>query len=61
MFDVSTTLFAGSRLAIIISRISDRKAYVLANYRGIGQRAVDSAYEFLKLEDESQNPFLWEV
>ncbi|KAJ6175004.1 hypothetical protein N7485_004809 [Penicillium canescens] len=61
IFDVSTTLSAGSRLAIITSRISDGKACVLANYRGIGQRAVDSAYEFLKPEDESQNPFLWEV
>ncbi|OQD76228.1 hypothetical protein PENANT_c121G06279 [Penicillium antarcticum] len=61
MFDVSTTLSAGSRLAIITSRISDGKACVLANYRGIGQRAIDSAYEFLKPEDESQNPFLWEV
>ncbi|KAJ5593512.1 hypothetical protein N7537_010416 [Penicillium hordei] len=61
MFDVSTTRSAGSRVAIITSRISDGKACVLANYRGIGQRAVDSAYQFLRPEEESQNPFLWEA
>ncbi|KAJ5142514.1 uncharacterized protein N7515_001301 [Penicillium bovifimosum] len=61
MFDVSTTRTAGSRVAIITSRISDGKACVLANYRGVGQRPIDSAYQFLKPEEESQNPFLWEA
>ncbi|KAJ5865430.1 Acyl transferase/acyl hydrolase/lysophospholipase [Penicillium soppii] len=61
MFDMSTTRTAGSRVAIITSRISDGKACVLANYRGVGRRLVDSAYEFLKPEEESQNPFLWEA
>lgn len=61
MFDVSTTRTAGSRVAIIASRISDGKACVLANYRGVGRRPVDSAYQFLKPEQESQNPFLWEA
>lgn len=61
MFDVSTTRTAGSRVAIITSRISDGKACVLANYRGVGRRPVDSAYQFLKPEEESQNPFLWEA
>jgi hypothetical protein len=61
LFDVSTTRIAGSRVAIITSRISDGKACVLANYRGIGRRPVDSAYQFLKPEEESQNPFLWEA
>lgn len=61
MFDVSTTRTAGIRVAIITSRISDGKACVLANYRGAGRRPVDSAYQFLKPEEESQNPFLWEA
>lgn len=36
-----------SRVAIITSRISDGKACLLANYRGIGQYTRISVYEFL--------------
>lgn len=61
IFDVGTTPGVGSRVAIITSRISDGKACVLANYRGIGRHAEQSAYEFLMPRNQDQNAFLWEV
>lgn len=61
IFDVGTTPGVGSRVAIITSRISDGKACVLANYRGIGRHAQPAAYEFLLPRNQDHNAFLWEV
>jgi hypothetical protein len=61
IFDVETTCGVGSRVAVIASRISDGKACLLANYRGIGRQTGVSAYEFLMPQSEAQNPLLWEV
>jgi hypothetical protein len=61
IFDVDTTCGTGSRVAIIASRISDGKACLLANYRGIGRHGGMSAYEFLMPQSQTQNPLLWEV
>ncbi|KAJ5146619.1 uncharacterized protein N7515_001183 [Penicillium bovifimosum] len=61
IFDVGTTCGTDSRVAIIASRISDGKACLLANYRGIGRHAGMSAYEFLMPQSQDQNPLLWEV
>lgn len=61
IFDVDTTCGTGSRVAIIASRISDGKACLLTNYRGIGRHAGMSAYEFLMPQSQDQNPLLWEV
>lgn len=61
VFDAETTSCAGPKVALITSRISGGKACVLANYRGIGTRQKDSAYEFLVPGSESENPLLWEV
>ena len=61
IFDVATTNPAGCRVAIITSRSSDGKACVFANYRGIGHRNPNAAYQFLIPQNEDQNPFLWEV
>ncbi|KAJ5369970.1 uncharacterized protein N7496_006062 [Penicillium cataractarum] len=61
IFDFGTTPSTGSRVAVITSRISDGKACVLANYRGMGLRDIESAYEFLIPETQAHNPFLWEA
>lgn len=61
LFDSTTTHDDRSRVAVIASRTSDGKACVLANYRGVGRQAGESAYEFLEPQNDSQNPFLWEV
>jgi hypothetical protein len=61
IFDVDTTCGTGSRVAIIASRISDGKACLLANYRGIGRHGGMSAYEFLMPQSQTQNLLLWEV
>jgi hypothetical protein len=61
IFDAGTTCGTGSRVAVIASRISDGKACLLANYRGIGRHAGMSAYEFLMPQSQDQNPLLWEV
>jgi hypothetical protein len=61
LFDSGTTPCTGSRVAIITSRISDGRACVLANYRGMGHRATESAYRFLNPRSPKENPFLWEV
>jgi hypothetical protein len=61
IFDFGTTACASSRVAVITSRISDSKACVLANYRGVGFRDTESAYEFLIPETQNYNPFLWEA
>lgn len=61
IFDVGTTCGVGSRVAVIASRISDGKACLLANYRGIGRHAGVSAYEFLMPQSEDQNPLLRNV
>lgn len=61
IFDVGTTSGVCKRIAIITSQISDGKACVLANYRGVGIRSVQSAYRFLIPQAPDQNPFLWEV
>lgn len=61
MFDVTTTSSTGCRVAIITSRTSDGKACVLANYRGMGQREVNAAYEFLIPKMADENPHVWKV
>lgn len=61
MFDVTTTSSTGCRVAIITSRTSDGKACVLANYRGMGQREVNAAYEFLIPKTADENPHVWKV
>ena len=61
VFDIATTNPSGCRVAIITSRISDGKACVLANYRGMGRDNTKAAYEFLAARNELHNPFLWEV
>ncbi|KAJ5642301.1 hypothetical protein N7490_006301 [Penicillium lividum] len=61
IFDVGTTPCADCRVAIITSRISDGKACVLANYRGVGVRSTQSAYQFLMPQAHDQNPLLWEA
>ncbi|KAJ5769721.1 uncharacterized protein N7511_001772 [Penicillium nucicola] len=59
MFDVATASPAGCRLAVVASRTSDGKACVLANYRGIGPRTIDTAYQFLAPRDDRENPLLF--
>lgn len=61
IFDFETTCGAGPRVALITSRISDGKACVLANYRGVGDRLGGPAYEFLVPKTQDENPFLWQV
>jgi hypothetical protein len=61
MFDVATARRAGCRIAIVASRTSDGKACVLANYRGIGPRTANTAYQFLAPHDDQENPFVWEA
>ncbi|CAG8059875.1 unnamed protein product, partial [Penicillium nalgiovense] len=61
MFDVTTTSSTGCRVAIITSRTSDGKACVLANYRGMGQREANAAYEFLVPKTADENPHVWKV
>lgn len=61
MFDFGTTSGSSSRVAIIASRISDGKACVIANYRGVGHRPVEAAYLFLKPQEHNEDPFLWEA
>lgn len=50
IFDVPLRNSAGRRVAIIISRISDGKPCVLANYRGTGRRHDHSAIQSPKAE-----------
>lgn len=47
IFDIDIIYITGSRVAIITSRISDGKAYLLANYYSVGRYIGISAYEFL--------------
>jgi hypothetical protein len=61
MFDFSTTSGSSSRVTIIASRISDGKACVIANYRGVGPRPVEAVYLFLKPQEYNEDPFLWEA
>ncbi|KAJ5100808.1 hypothetical protein N7456_006860 [Penicillium angulare] len=61
IFDVGTTSGIGSRVAIIVSRISDGKACVIANYRGVGRQKGESAYEFLMPRSHNENPLLRDV
>lgn len=61
LFDYGTTSGSSSRIAIIASRISDGKACVMANYRGVGHRPAEGAYLFLQPQDPNQDPFLWEA
>lgn len=61
MFDSGTTSGSSSRVAIIASRISDGKACVVANYRGVGLRPDEAAYLFLEPQDHNQDPYLWET
>lgn len=61
IFDFETTCRTGPRVALITSRISDGKACVLANYRGVGDRPGGPAYEFLVPKTQDENPFLWQV
>ncbi|KAJ5771523.1 uncharacterized protein N7511_003574 [Penicillium nucicola] len=58
MFDVATASPAGCRVAVVASRTSDGKACVLANYRGIGPRTIDTAYQFLAPRDDRENPLV---
>lgn len=61
MFEFGTTSGSSSRVAVIASRISDGKACVIANYRGVGFRPVETAYLFLKPQGHNKDPFLWEA
>ncbi|KAJ5640332.1 uncharacterized protein N7484_008194 [Penicillium longicatenatum] len=61
MFDVGTTPCTDCRVAVITSRTSDGKACLLANYRGVGVRCNESAYQFLLPQGHDQNPLLWET
>ncbi|CAG7935874.1 unnamed protein product [Penicillium salamii] len=61
IFDVATASPAGCRVAIVASRTSDRKACVLANYRGTSPRTTNTAYQFLAPHDDREDPFLWEA
>ncbi|KAJ5938376.1 hypothetical protein N7466_001510 [Penicillium verhagenii] len=61
LFDVNTANPAGCRIAVVVSRTSDGKACVLANYRGTGPRRGNSAYQFLAPDDEQENPFLCDI
>lgn len=59
MFDVATANPAGCRTAIIVSRISNGKACVLANYRGTSPHSTNTAYEFLTPYNDRQDPSLF--
>lgn len=61
IFDFETTSGAGPRIALLTSRVSDGKACVIANYRGVGSRLGGLAYEFLIPKRQDENPFLWQV
>lgn len=61
MFDATTTSGTSGKLAIVTSQISDGKACVFANYRGIGNRSAKSAYTFLPPQNSMKSPLLWEV
>lgn len=61
VFDVATANPAGCRVAVVASRTSDGKACVLANYRGMGRRGGNAAYQFLAPHNDQENPFLWEA
>lgn len=61
IFDSETTCGPGPRVALITSRISDGKACVLANYRGVGNRLGGASYEFLTPKTRDENPYLWQV
>ncbi|CAG8272590.1 unnamed protein product [Penicillium salamii] len=61
IFDVPTAKSTGCRVVIITSRVSDGRACVWANYRGIGRRNTRAAYLFLTPRTESQNPLLCDV
>ncbi|CDM32582.1 unnamed protein product [Penicillium roqueforti FM164] len=58
IFDIATANPTGCRIAIIVSCISNSKAYILANYRGISPRSTNTAYEFLTLYNNRQDPSL---
>lgn len=61
IFDFGTTSGISSRICIIASRVSDGKACVMANYRGIGIRPAESAYEFLTPGGGQKDPLLWQA
>lgn len=61
MFDFGTTAGSGSRICVIASRVSDGKACVMANYRGVGSRPTEAAYEFLTPRGAHEDPLLWQA
>ena len=61
LFDISNASPAACRLAIVASRTSDGKSCVLANYRGVGRRDENAAYQFCLPKEEGENPYLWEA
>ena len=55
IFDVPLSDSAGCRAAIIISRISDGKPCVLANYRGTGRRQDHSSVRIFQAQRTHKN------
>lgn len=59
LFDTTAPLVSGSRVALTASRVEDGALCLLANYRGIGRPAMQSAYQ--ALVPEGDEPLLWET
>ncbi|KAL5364260.1 hypothetical protein BJX96DRAFT_178817 [Aspergillus floccosus] len=59
LFDPAAPLVSGSRVALTASRVEDGALGLLANYRGVGRPAIQSAYQ--ALVPDGDEPLLWET
>lgn len=58
LFDTTSPLVSGSRVALTASRVDDGALGVFANYRGVGRHQMQSAHQALVSDEE---PLLWEA